>query len=600
MARSSRRKGLGRTLPASYAVVALLVVAFVLPSALRPPPDTTQSGSAYSPDAPPNSKSQTLIKTQFQPGSNTAGQEGPGASPTPTPPAPSPSPTSTTGGASKVDCAYNWSPPRQWDSVYAPPCMPAFVGDNGGDLQPGVTATEWNMVVSFYGQQQTDGWINDATAKSSAQLRTLNDIMKYFNKHAMMYNRKLKLAYAKESAATASESDQRADVVNAISKYHPVAAQIEGTAAEINEYTKAHVVNSSWLSPIESLYQQNKPYSWSQLSPTFAATMASEWICKQLKGYPPIAGVTTGRAGFDPKQPRKWGSVEIPLAWANSGPTLLAGLKTCGIEPVDQAPGVDMVNEIQQALLKFQSEGVTSVILNTDLVDGMLFEIQASQIGYYPEWITTGWGGMDQDAYLVRDVPADQLQHTFGLAMAEVNLDPKDMECYKAVAEVDSGYVAHPLYCHIYWEMISHAVAAVQLNGPRLTRESLAETYTELPTVANTPKDAWAFLGDYKDPSRRSWPNAASVWWWDTQRVDADGSVGTEAYGDCGRRYTAGTFPTGPAHVFTSTGFVTGPTFRSKCTPLPWGSGKAQSKAGTPIWWPGPAPEAVPGRRRFA
>jgi hypothetical protein len=435
---SGRRKALDRLLPATYAIVPLLVVAFVLPSALRPPPDTTQSGAQYSPDAPPDAKAQTLIKTQLQPGSNTAGQVGasPPPSPPPTPPPPSPEASKPRAG---VPCATNWSPPRQWDSVYAPPCQPSFVGDNGGNIQAGVTATQYNVVVSFYGQQQTDGIINDASARSSAQLRTLNDIQKYLNAHAMTYNRKLQLYYATESAATAEETNQRSDTQNAISKYHPVAAAIEGTGPEIDEYTKNHVVNQSWLSPIESFYQKQKPYAWSQVSPTTAASLTAEFVCKQLKGDRPIAGIDTGHALWDPTKPRTWGSIEIPISWGNSGPTLLAGLKTCGIQPLDQAPGVDMVQEIQQALLKLQSENISSVILNTDLVDAMIIEIQAAAIDYYPEWITTGWGGFDQDAYLVRDVPEAQIKHTFGLNIAEVNLHEKDMECYKAVAEVDAG-----------------------------------------------------------------------------------------------------------------------------------------------------------------
>jgi hypothetical protein len=548
-------------------VVALLVVAFLLPSALRPPPDTTQSGTEYSPDAPPNSKAQSLIKTQFQPGSNTAGQEG-AATPTPTPTVTqlvsSPPPKT---GAATVSCATNWSPPRQWDSVYAPPCQAAFVGNNGGNLDPGVTASQYNVVVSFYGQQQTDGIINDASAQSSAQLRTLNDIQKYFNAHAMTYNRKLQLYYATEASATDQETTQRSDVTNAMSKYHPIAAEIEGSAPEIDEYTKNRVVNESWLSPIESVYQKEKPYSWSQVSPTLAAKLTAEWVCKQVKGHPPIPGVTSGQPTFDPKKNRKWGALEIPIAWGNSGPTLLAGLKTCGVQPLDQAPGVDMVQEIQQALIKLQREDVSSVILNTDIVDAMIIEIQAQQIGYYPEWITTGWGGLDQDAYLTRDVPVAELKHTFGLNIAEVNLAPEDMECYKAVASVDAGYVAHPLYCHIYWEMISHAVAAVQLTGPHLTRPALAKTYAELPAVQNTARERWAMVGNFSDPARRAWPNAAQVYWWDPNHLDADGSLGTYAYADCGQRFAEGQFPSRPAHIFTTTGYVNGRTFYSKCTP---------------------------------
>jgi len=567
--RTTRRgKALNRLLPPGYAALALLVVAFLLPSALRPPPDTTQSGSEYSPDAPPNSKAQSLIKTEFQPGSNTAGQEGAG-NPKPTPSVKqvvaSPPPPKT--GATTVVCATNWSPPRQWDSVYAPPCQAAFIGDNGGNLQPGVSTTQYNVVVSFYGQQQTDGIINDASAQSSAQLRTLNDIQKYFNAHAMTYNRKLQLYYATEASATDQETNQRSDVTNAISKYHPISAEIEGTAPEIDEYTKNHVTNDSWLSPIESFYQRQKPYAWSQISPTTAAKLTAEWICKQVKGHPPIAGVTSGNATFNPKKDRTWGAMEIPLAWANSGPTLLAGLKTCGVQPIDQAPGVDMVQEIQQALIKLKNQDVSTVILNTDIVDAMLYELQARQIGYYPEWITTGWGGLDQDAYLTRDVPVDELGHTFGLNIGEVNLDPANMECYKAVASVDAGYVAHPLYCHLYWEMISHVVAAVQLNGPHLTRESLAKTFVDLPPVQNTPRERWALVGNYLDPGRRAWPNAANVYWWDPNHLDADGSAGTYAYADCGQRYAEGQFPSRPAHIFTSTGYVTGRSFYSKCTP---------------------------------
>jgi hypothetical protein len=596
---SARSKALQRLLPGSYAAVALLVVAFILPSALRPPPDTTQSGSEYSPDAPPNSKAQSLIRTQLQPGSSTAGQDGgPGATPTPsaspTPPAATTPPKT---GAGAVSCATNWSPPRQWDSVYAPPCQAAFTGGNGGTLDPGVTSTNYNVVVSFYGQQQTDGWITDASARSSSQLRTLNGIQKYLNKHAMTYNRKLRLAYATEASATAEESTQRSNVTDAIAKYHPIVAAIEGTAAEVDEYSKNKVITESWLGPIESFYQKHKPYAWNQVSPTYAAEMTAEWACKQLKGRPPIAGVRTGNAGFDASKPRTWGTIQIPLAWANSGSSLLAGLKTCGIQPLDQAPGVQMAQDIQQALLRLQSEGVTSVILNTDILTAMLFEIQASQIGYYPEWITTGWSLMEGNAYLVRNVPRDQLSHTFGLNLGEVNLAPEQNECYRAVASVDPGFVAHPLYCHLYWQMLNHAVAAVQLNGPKLTRESLARTYPELPPVPNDARSRWAMIGGFDTPARRAWPEAANIYWWDPDRLDADGVLGTYAYADCGRRFAQGQFPSRPANIFTRTGFVTGRTFYGRCTPV---GGRASASVQGTATTIGLVPQvSVPPRRRM-
>ena len=69
-------------------------------------------------------------------------------------------------------------------------------------------------------------------------------------------------------------------------------------------------------------------------------------------------------------------------------------------------------------------------------------------------------------------------------------------------------------------------------------------------------------------------PNAASVYWWDPVHTDADGSVGTYAYADCGAKYTQGQFPSRPAHIFTKTGYVNGIDFYTKkCTPVRSSSG---------------------------
>lgn len=571
--RRGRLPARDRLVPAAYAVLPLLIVAFVLPSALRPPPDVTQSGAQYSPDAPPNAKAQTIIKTQEQPGSSTAGQEGASPTPTPTPPAPTPTPSSGPR-ASTVGCAPG-NPPMQWDSVYSVPCEPAFIGNNGGATGQGVTANQINVVVSFYGQQQTDGIINDTSARSSDQLRTLNDIQKYLNAHAMLYNRKIQLYYATEGGATADETTQRSDTVQAISKYHPIAAMVEGTPPEIDEYTKAHVLSDQWLSMTEDYIQKEAPYAWAQNGPTISAQMASEWICKQVKGYPPIKTATTGLATYNPKAPRKFGAIEPDLAHFESGPTLLAGLKTCGVQPLDQTVGIDNASDIQQALLKAQREGVTSMILNIDLVDAMVIMAQAKSIGYYPEWITTGYGGFDEDAYLVRDVPSDEISNTFGLFLTEINRAPADNECYKAVASVDPGFTAHALYCHIYWEMISHLVSAIELTGPKLNAQRLTQTYRTLPALTPSPADNWADLGDYADPGRRTWTNAAGVYWWDPKRIDADGGTGTYDYADCAARFRPGQFPIHPAHIYTSSGFVTGRTFGSSCQP----QGTAKSRA---------------------
>src|SRR5204862_1436013 len=121
----SRRGTVERWAPLVYGIVPTLIVAFALPSALRPPPDTASAGSQYSPDAPPDAKADTIVKTVQQQGSLTAGQAllpTPSASAAPsavaTPSAlPSAAPTSAapTHRASRAGCfpGPDGAPPRQ-------------------------------------------------------------------------------------------------------------------------------------------------------------------------------------------------------------------------------------------------------------------------------------------------------------------------------------------------------------------------------------------------------------------------------------------------------------------------------------------------------
>src|SRR5437764_2170636 len=188
---TQRRSQSRRLLPLAYGIVPTLVVAFVLPSALRPPPDTATSGSAYSPDAPPNKNAQTIIKSQQQAGSQTAGQ--PGAI---KPVGPSPTPTSSSTPpsnlASRAGC-FPGNPPRQIESVYSVVCQPVFTGNNGGATGQGVTATDIRLAVLWKEDSPNTGEINDqnSQAQSSAVVRTLNDLRKYFNQHYEFYGRHL-------------------------------------------------------------------------------------------------------------------------------------------------------------------------------------------------------------------------------------------------------------------------------------------------------------------------------------------------------------------------------------------------------------------------
>src|SRR4051794_7191131 len=136
-----------RSVPVALACAMFAVVALLLPTILRPANPETNQSAQFSPDAPPDNQDSIVAAlnrgtsatagTGDGQGSNVGqGAVGPGQAQA-APPA--------KGPASRGNCFGR--PPRQVESVYAPPCVPAFVGDNGGETAFGVSATEVRVAI---------------------------------------------------------------------------------------------------------------------------------------------------------------------------------------------------------------------------------------------------------------------------------------------------------------------------------------------------------------------------------------------------------------------------------------------------------------------
>src|SRR5438876_5625511 len=102
--------------PVAYLVLAIGLVAVLLPTALRPPAPQTPQTAQLSPDAPPDNKTESLIASLNRASSGTAGTStGLGdnlsaAGPDVTPPPP----------PSTVGCPHGYgNPPRQTESPYS-------------------------------------------------------------------------------------------------------------------------------------------------------------------------------------------------------------------------------------------------------------------------------------------------------------------------------------------------------------------------------------------------------------------------------------------------------------------------------------------------
>jgi len=74
VARLGRKRG-ERATPFVYLGCTFALVAFAIPSVLRPPPDQATTSAEFSPDAPPDEEAQAIISSLQQAGSSGAGAD---------------------------------------------------------------------------------------------------------------------------------------------------------------------------------------------------------------------------------------------------------------------------------------------------------------------------------------------------------------------------------------------------------------------------------------------------------------------------------------------------------------------------------------------
>src|SRR5687767_14499969 len=113
------RPSIVRYLPVAYLAIVMAVVATVLPTSLRPPPDDPTTSAEFSPDAPPDDTQQSIFAALGRGqsgGAGIGGQTGRAGGP----------PPEQRRSAAARNCPYGYGdPPRQIESPYSAPCAPA-------------------------------------------------------------------------------------------------------------------------------------------------------------------------------------------------------------------------------------------------------------------------------------------------------------------------------------------------------------------------------------------------------------------------------------------------------------------------------------------
>ncbi len=322
-------------------------------------------------------------------------------------------------------------------TVYAPPCVPAFAGDNGGATSQGVTATTIK-IVWFLAPK------NDITASIAGQLDTPADTIESARAYAKMfeatfetYGRKVEIVPYTGTGIGTDETAARADAVKVATQIKAFAS-IGGpsqTPVYADELAARHVLCiGCGISVPNSAFEKNAPYMWGTLStPEQYLENIGILLTKELNNKPAIwAGDPKFR-----KEKRVFGTVHYeqdPPVFSGTSEVVTKLGKQNGWEAkVNLTYLLDLTKlpEIAAGLIaKLKNAGVTTVTFLGDPIMPIYLTKAATAQHYYPEWIVTGTVLTDTTA-LARNYDPTQWAHAFGLSTLPARVPQKDADAYR-------------------------------------------------------------------------------------------------------------------------------------------------------------------------
>jgi hypothetical protein len=518
-----------------------------LPSILRRTPPEQNQSAEVSPDAPPDQP--PLIAALNRGQSATAGSgDGAGGD------------LAAIGEEGDVPpgpdryCPYGVGKPRRQSfSVYSVGCAPAFHGNNGGRTAPGVSPTEIRVVFYF----APDGDLEDETRGNDT--RVARDYSRWVNSRYQLYGRRIHLYGSAHGldAASGEAAAARAKAYDAFAGFDMFTGNPTVTDASVRQ----KLITFTLFRP-NSFYRNADPYGWSYGASTDRQIdIASEVVCKQLKGSPPEYNERKDLA-FDYSKPRVFGAVIAEPGGGTANEQLLrAALKRCGVElkvVVPYNPQTDTANP-GTAMTQMKAQGVTTIVDLVGHVETTVMANAATGQQYFPEWFALTSDLLANN--FAQGIPTEQWRHAFGVTLGETPRPLQTREWYQAVKEVDPDY-DNPTTDDVTYQGFFYALVnlanGIQLAGPNLTPQTFAAAMHKIP--ARRPVPLWSVGGSFQSPDPWSFNKYAALVWWDPNATDPVlGDQGAYRYLYDAKRFATGQIPSEKVPFFSGGGVLQTP-----------------------------------------
>ena len=417
-------------------------------------------------------------------------------------------------------------------SAYAPYCVPAFTGNNGGATAPGVTAKTITLTYRLANSAQQsaiDSLAGAANINQNDLVADMQSYINYFNTQFELYGRKVVLKrvqgqgdYIEEDQGQGLAATQ-ADAVTAhdMGSFGDVTFALTSSQYYTQDLAAEHVISFSSIGMSQQWFEQYAPYEYSVQSATGTnSTQATtDIVCARMANLPAIFAGNT----LMTKTKRVFGVIypQTPVYQSEVNQWEPALAKQCGVH-VAKTIGysinvADYEAESASAMAQLNAAHVTTILCACDPIADIFLSQAADNQQYYPEWVASYFGDPIGRNY-------DQVEPYKVFEQAYPGKQP---------AEVPPS---SPRYYYVPYYTLMQVFDALQAAGPDLTPNTFEQGMFSLPSSA--PGDyiggQWKFGPGVFDPI-----TSYSLAWWNPNAVsEFDGTKGAYQWCNAGQTYT--------------------------------------------------------------
>jgi len=445
-------------------------------------------------------------------------------------------------------------------SVYAPPCVEPFTGDNGGETAQGVTG-DTVKIVYYRPDPALDPLLAATVEGAGADVdptsadRTIEGYADLYNKVFETYGRKVDVEIYVGTGAGTDQTAAKSDAI-AIAEKNPfmvIGGPAQSSAVFAGELASQGIVCGPGCAVAlnEDIVNEFAPLIW-QVGPTpnQSVQLAGEAIGNMAgPGKATLAGDDATK-----QQDRVYALLHYDTPDGDHQQVFedfKASLADNGIDvATDIEFTLDLANAQENArtnISKLKEAGVTTIILYTDPFTPASLTKEATAQDYHPEWILGPNTLMDTTIF-ARQVDQEQWTHGFGMAFTGARGQQEDDGAFK-IYEWAYGSLPPNNTANVLEPPLRTVFTGVHLAGAELTAESFRDGLLRYPPSGGGPTEPQVSRGEHGVWPDFDWGGTDDVGliWWDPTATGEDevGNAGTGMYRYAlnGQRYTLGDLP---------------------------------------------------------